>query len=453
MKRLLCILLVLCSAASNADLLAQDNASYSVRRQRQTSATRQSARKNTDDDQKKTATPARRQTATRQTTNGNKPATTPATTRRTTTSRGAFSLSEAQKTARQTATSPATQSDGNGATAVGPKARQKKEAAQKPENESGLQLTVRAQTQYNAQREVPSAPVWKREVYRTLDLTKPENAGLADPLTPTDGRMNLFTLIFKLLSDKKIQAYTYNLDGNEQLDDAHRADFKDILDRYHVYYRRKRLAATGDTVFVVENSDIPSSEVLSYFIKEVHYYDQHNSSFHTDIEALCPVLHRTGDFDLNIVKYPMFWIRVSDLTPYMNLIQIPTSEYNNAATVELDDYFALQMYEGEIYKTTNPSGRTLAQYCETDSALRKEQKLIEQQLEGVEDALWNNQAPAPADADTAAVADGKKGKDDDKKEEKKSQSRRKSQVKEKKSSSRSSAGSSAPKATVRRQRR
>ena len=154
MKRLLCILLVLCSAAGNAGLLAQDNASYSVRRQRQTSATRQSARKNTDDDQKKTATPARRQTATRQTTNGNKPATAPATTRRTTTSRGAFSLSEAQKTARQTATSPATQSDGNGATAVGPKARQKKETAQKPENESGLQLTVRAQTQYNAQRDI-----------------------------------------------------------------------------------------------------------------------------------------------------------------------------------------------------------------------------------------------------------------------------------------------------------
>lgn len=476
------MLLLFGASVCTAYLSAQNTgAGYSVRRQRESATSKSSTqKKETTRPRQTTTTQNRNTTRTSTTASGRNTTTTPAaqssstTAKKATTaapkttttapkspgSRAAFSLPAAQgstgSSSRTVGNTPvrntATQSGTNSAGSVQPKARAKKEAAAK--EESGPQITLRAQTQYNLQREVPASLVWKREVYRTIDLQKPENAGLADPVTPTADRMNLFTMIFKLLADGKLQAYEYTLDGNEQFDDAHRANFKDVLDRYHVYYRRKRIAATNDTVFVVENSDIPSNEVLSYFIKEQHYYDQNNSSFHTTVEALCPVLHRAGDFDLNTVKYPMFWIQVSDLTPYMNLISIPTSEYNNAATVGLDDFFAMQMYKGDIYKTNNPSGKTLAQYCPTDSALVKEQKRIETQLDGVEDALWRNQMPVDTAAtdSTALATDGKAAKAEAK--EKKKQSRRATTVKESKSrSSSSSGGSSAPKASVRRQRR
>lgn len=342
-----------------------------------------------------------------------------------------------------TATPPATQ--------VQPKARQAKEAPQNESNTSGI--SIRAQSQYNAQREVPSDLVWKREIYRVLDLNKEENAGLLDPVVPAGNRMNTFTLIFKLLADRKLQAYEYTLDGNEQFDDAHKADFKDVLDRFHIYYRRKRIAATNDTVFVVENSDIPSNEVLSYYIKEVWYYDQNNSSFHTSVTALCPILHRSGDFDLNTVKYPLFWIKVSDLTPYMNQISIPTSPYNNAANVDLDDFFALRLYEGDIYKTNNPSGKTVAQMAGTDSTIVKEQKQIEAQLEGVENHLWQNQI-LTQDSTATSQTDSKQKNtpSDDEATENKPNTRRKAQEKSQSVKS-SSSGGGAPKATVRRQRR
>jgi gliding motility associated protien GldN len=302
---------------------------------------------------------------------------------------------------------------------------------------------------YTMQRELPASPVWKREVYRTLDLALPENAGLADPLTPTDTRMNLFTLIFKLLADKKIPAYEYTLDGNEQLDNAHRADFKDVLDRYHVYYRRKVVAATKDTVFAIDNSDIPSAEVQSYYIKEVYYYDRNSSSFHTAVEAICPRLHRAGDFDLNTVTYPMFWIQVSDLTPYLNLVEIPVSEYNNAATVRLDAYFAMQMYKGDIYKTNNPGGKTLSQIAPTDSLMAQERARIEAQLNGVESALWHNQT-VPATAADSTQAAAPKAADS------KAQNRRAPAAttkQESTSAARPAAAPSAPKASVRRERR
>lgn len=337
---------------------------------------------------------------------------------------------------------------------VQPKARVRKETANK--EQSGPQITIRAQN-YNTQREIPSSLIWKRDIYRNLDLNKEENAGLGEPLTPTDDRMNLFTMIFKLLADRKLQAYEYTLDGNEQFDNAHKANFKDILDRFHVYYRRKRIAATNDTVFVVDNSDIPSNEVMSYYIKEVWYYDQNNSTFHTVVTALCPILHRSGDFDLNTVKYPMFWIKVSDLNPYMNQLSISTSPYNNAAFVNLDDFFSLRLYKGDIYKTNNPSGKAIMQYATTDSAVVKEQKLIQKQLESVEDNMWNSQnLPEDSIAITKKATTSQKATKvaEEKTTEVKAQTRRPPKEEKTKSvKSSSSSGGSAPKASVRRQRR
>ncbi len=413
MKRIYSTLLLLCCTACLVHTFAQSNSSrLSVRRNNTTS------------------TPA--------TTTQSKPATTTA-------------PKPAATTAPQTQTAtprPAA----TGTPQVQPKARAAKAAAAEETNTSGV--SVRAQSQYSAQLEVPDAPIWKREVYRIIDMTKPANSGLADPLTPTDERMNLFTMIFKLLADKKLQAYEYTLDGNEHFESTYKTDFKNVLDRYHIPFRRKRIAATNDTVFVVDNSDIPSSEVMSYFIKEVWYFDEKNSTSHSTVTALCPVMHRSGDFDLNTVKYPMFWVKVSDLAPYMNQISIPTSEYNNAASVSLDDFFSMRMYKGDIYKTNNPAGKTLAQIATSDSAVVKEQKRIEAQLEGVENTIWKSQTLA---SDTTAVKDtksSKKGSSDTTTDSTEPNTRRKTETEAKPAkSSSSSGGSSAPKASVRRERR
>ncbi len=47
-------------------------------------------------------------------------------------------------------------------------------------------------------QEIGDAP-WVREIYRYLDLTKDKNAALYFPESPIGDRMNLFTMIFKLL--------------------------------------------------------------------------------------------------------------------------------------------------------------------------------------------------------------------------------------------------------------
>ena len=316
----------------------------------------------------------------------------------------------------------------------------------------------RASLMFPTSVDVPETPTWRRDIYRTLDLTKDENAPLYFPVEPQGDNINLFTLIFQLLNTGKIPAYEYKLDGVEDFQQSNRMHFKDMLERYHIFYE-----VNGNSI-KVEPSDIPSSEVLSFNVKESSYYDQHTATFQSRVVAICPVLHRADDFDTRVNKYPMFWLKYDDIKTYLSGREIMTSNLNNAARMSMDDFFATNHYKGDIYMTTNMQNRSLQQYCATDSLLKKEQKRIEKEMTDFEAHIWATPVDSAEIAkrdSIAALADkGKKSRrmvsSDSKSSSASRTSRRSSSSSEKasKSSSKSSGGSSSsgPRVSVRRQR-
>ena len=316
----------------------------------------------------------------------------------------------------------------------------------------------RASLMFPTSVDVPETPTWRRDIYRTLDLTKDENAPLYFPVEPQGDNINLFTLLFQLLNTGKIPAYEYKLDGVEDFQQSNRMHFKDMLERYHIFYE-----VNGNSI-KVENSDIPSAEVLSFNVKESSYYDQHTATFQSRVVAICPVLHRTDDFDTRVNKYPMFWVKYDDVKTYLSGREIMTSNLNNAARMSMEDFFATNHYKGEIYMTTNMQNRSLQQYCATDSLLKKEQKRIEKEMTDFEAHIWATPVDSAEIAkrdSIAALADkGKKSRrmasSDSKSSSASRTSRRSSSSSEKasKSSSKSSGGSSSsgPRVSVRRQR-
>lgn len=313
---------------------------------------------------------------------------------------------------------------------------------QQQKNESNAQtLTTRARISYPTAARMSEDVVWRRDIYREINLEEDANAGLYYPIEPAGSQMNLFTYIFKLMMRGDIKAYEYRLDGNEVFTDSARIKPLAFLDNYHIYYERD-----GGRVRL-DNSDIPSREVKAFYIKESTYYNQSSATFHTKVLALCPIMSREDDFGDGAQKYPLFWVRYDDLAPYLSKQIIMTSNLNNAATMSMDDYFTRNMYKGKIYKTTNMLGKTLSQYCPTDSAMAKEQKRIEDELAAFEKNIWGDQARKDS-LDSIAKADVKV------KDKKAKKNRRSSStVKKSRSSSKSSSGSSpAARVTVRRQR-
>lgn len=266
-----------------------------------------------------------------------------------------------------------------------PAARRKQENTQKKSSPTSS-LTTRAQISFPTAPKMEEDVVWRRDIYREIDLTKSNNSGLYYPVEPMGSQMNLFTYMFKLVLSGQVKAYKYRLDGNESFEESALIKPLTLLDDYHIYYERK------DGKLRLDNSDIPSSEVKSYYIKETSYYDQKSSTFHTTVLALCPIMSREDDFGDAENRYPLFWVKYSDIAPYLSKQTIMTSDINNAAVMSLDDYFVKNRYEGKIYKTNNMLGRPLQAYCATDSAMAKEQKRIERELIAFEENIWGDKA-------------------------------------------------------------
>jgi len=264
-------------------------------------------------------------------------------------------------------------------------------------------LTERAKIKNEEASKAPAHIVWLREMYRYIYLEEDNNAALYYPVQPVGDRMNLFTTIFKLLADGRITAYNFRFDGREVFTDAEKLNFEErFLKIYNVAYQKQ---GSGDnTRFIVEDINIPSSEVLIYQIKEGHYFDAATGAYKTKVTAICPILVQK-DYDIggNETKNPLFWIPYENLRPYLARTLIMTSDLNNVMTYSVDDFFTKGMYKGEIVKTVNLRDLSLAQQVGNDPELLKlAQDSIENQLKAFKDQLWIKPDT------TKVVASGKK---------------------------------------------
>lgn len=242
-------------------------------------------------------------------------------------------------------------------------------------------LSPRAVSQYPAQTSNPSEVSWKRDVYRELDLRKEANAALYYPEEPLGDRVNFFTLIFNLILEGKVNAYEYRLDGNELFAESNKLNIENLLDNFYIYYVKK------DGKYAVETSDIPSGQVMKYYIKESNFIDQRASNYQTRVTAICPILMEQ-DVDDSYVQKPMFWLNYDEISPYLSQTQVMTSSFNNTTNMSLDDYFVMRRYSGDIYKTSNLRNQSLSEYCENDTVLLAERDRIEHQLIDFESGLW-----------------------------------------------------------------
>jgi gliding motility associated protien GldN len=305
-------------------------------------------------------------------------------------------------------------------------------------------MSMRAQISFPTALDIPEEVVWRRDIYRELDLTDDANAGLYFPVEPQGKQLNLFTYIFKLAQNGYIPVYEYPTDGSDNFSSEARVQMQTILDNYHIFYEEQ------DGKLKVDNSDIPSSEVRKFYLKESAYYDQANSSFHIKVLALCPVMLRDDDFGGEATQYPLFWVKYSDLEPFLNRQTVMASSLNNAATMSMDDFFTLNSYRGKIYKTNNAQGKTLLQLCDGDvDKMTAEQKRIEDELAAFHKTIFGDQAKRDS-LDSIAALDVKSAKKV--KSKSSSSSSKKTKASKPKSSSSTSGSNSSARVTVRRQR-
>ncbi len=254
------------------------------------------------------------------------------------------------------------------------------------ENNGTPQVTERMQSFYEVEEPHDADLAYMRQIYRQLDLTKNANAPLYFPEDIIDGQENLFRIIMRLVVSGEIPAYEY-LDGREVFTDQYKIKVGEMLDRFSIYYTEGRGSTEKNPKYVIEEADVPTNEVLNYYIIEKWEFDRRSNQMKTRVEAICPVLNRSGDFG-GEAKYPMFWVKFESLRPYLAQQYIFISDDNNLPQYSIDDFFNIGMYEGEIYKTRNLRNLSMVQMYPDPDDLKRAQDSIDNRLRTFDDHLW-----------------------------------------------------------------
>lgn len=248
-------------------------------------------------------------------------------------------------------------------------------------------VTDRMQQFYQPTQTSDADKMWMRVIYRDLELDNPKNAALYYPEEVIDGQENLFRIIMRLLADNKVSAYEY-LDGKEIFNDQYRLKVRDMLDRFHVLYTEAKGSTEKNPRFTIEESDVPANEVLSYYILERWEFDSRSNKTRRTVEAICPVLHRSDDFGGEAVRYPMFWMKLADIRPYLAQQYIFIDDDNNLPKYTYDDFFTLSMYDGDIYKTRNLTNKSMMQMFPDPDDRKRAQDSIQNRLDTFDKNIW-----------------------------------------------------------------
>ncbi len=267
--------------------------------------------------------------------------------------------------------------------------------------DSSIKVSGRQQAFFEQNEPSEADLQWSKTVYRVLDLTKGKNPALYYPDEPNEDGQSMFFIIMRLLANNKISAYEY-LDGREMFTDEYKIKVNEMLDRFHVLYSEAKGSSEKNPLYVIDDSDIPGNEILSYYIIEKWSFDTRSNKMRSRVDALCPVLHRMDEYG-GVLKFPMFWVKLNEIRPYIAQQYVFTDDDNNLMRYNLDDFFKLKMYTGDIYKVKNLQNKSLMQLYPDSVSLAHARDSIEERLHHFDKNLW-----APTRQELQAQAEAKR---------------------------------------------
>lgn len=291
-----------------------------------------------------------------------------------------------------------------------PTARQRR--AQKEQETQTDGVSIRAKNYADQQvKDTETAP-WRRVIYRQLSIDSLANAPIFRPVRPSGQLQSLFSLLFKRFNEGSITVYEYEDLGYENLTPERQLRFEDFLDRFGIVYD-KDPSQTGNRAFKILPVDIPTQSIHNYYVKEEYYYDVKTSDVSSQIIAICPVMDDEISME-GSVRIPLFWVKYSDVQPYLSQQPIMLSTKNNATTATMDDFFSLNLYRGQISMTLGGETAELNSEMSDSTAMAARQAFsnqIEGELKQFEESLYGTEYTKP-EASDSNLQEGRDGEDD-----------------------------------------
>lgn len=247
--------------------------------------------------------------------------------------------------------------------------------------------------------------VWRRDIYRVIDMRQKQNFQLYFPIEPDDPTyMSLYRLIVDAVQKGLTIFYPSERILKPWFAEENIVPRNKIIDQF-VVGGIGELDREDETSYIL-NYDSVADELrfqpynyqtyvrnqLKYLVYEVIFFDRSTSRMYRKIVAIAPLQpdqatggpEEPGRFMRESVK---FWMLYDELRPYLaSQYLIPTQ--NESKRVSFEEFFEKHLYSSYIVGEGNMYNRMILDYCLTEKEAKQEQDRIEYELLTFEQDLW-----------------------------------------------------------------
>ena len=229
--------------------------------------------------------------------------------------------------------------------------------------------------------------MYKKRVWRVIDLREKINLNLYYPTSPIKDRMSLIDLLLNGIANEGVTAY--NTDDDRFTQPMSRTQIDNVFDA--VEKSQNYTDENGDEQTVMIKGEITSSEVKQYWLKEDWFFDRKHSTMNVRILGICPIRFYVKDGDegedAEMRKTMAFWIYF----PEVRRILADHEVFNNNNDAErrtFDDIFFKRYFNSFIVKVSNVyDDRSIQEYSLGIQSLL-EAEALKKQITDYEQDLW-----------------------------------------------------------------
>jgi len=223
---------------------------------------------------------------------------------------------------------------------------------------------------------IPYTPIreadvmWKRRVWRIIDLREKQNLPLYYPLgNDVNGLRSLTNVIYKAVAEEaSIRVYSGIVDDFSQ--EITLTDVKKLTEKSYEKVIPSMLDPSIDTTIVVTESFSPN-RVKKIQIKEEWFFDRQRSVLDVRILGICLMYEQE---DKSKGDQPLFWVYFPEARKELAKYDV-FNRQNPQERRSFDDIFWKRQFSSYIIKEENVYDRSINEYKKGMDALLEAQKI------------------------------------------------------------------------------